>query len=346
MTLLTKDSLLEKLYCIACGNREMHYESDEKIRCRKCGHIYTQFHGVWNAVHCTDNSQKNIQEFWGDLYQQLYQDGDAKLDSTRLYYLLDELTLLLKNADQPIGKEIDLGQLQGQDVLEVGCGAGAHSALMKRAGANIISVDITPERVLSTQEKLQMIKEGSGLALAANAERLPFRDESFDLVYSFGVLHHTTHPEIAVREVYRILKPEGRAVIMLYSKRSLEYLKLYLKGILTGARWKSRNWLGQITEGKPKYRSQENPFTCCYNPVELRQLFSVFGQLQIRKNGFSINQIPKLGRWIEKWLVWRGICRESDGGLLVWDRPLRHPHHWEVRLGKLIGFGYEISCLK
>ncbi len=64
----------------------------------------------------------------------------------------------------------------------------------------------------------------SGTFQKENAERLSFPDESFDWVFSHGVLHHTPDTQAAIDEVYRVLKPDGRAIIMLYHKRSFNYL--------------------------------------------------------------------------------------------------------------------------
>lgn len=344
--LLDDIQLAEKVRCLSCGASIINQPEETKFSCPHCGYSYKKFQGVWNLMEYTDESQKDIQNFWGDLYQQLYEKSDKNLSPEKLDYFLSELKILLENFEQPLGVEIDLSLLHGKTVLEIGCGAGAHSSLMKKAGAKIISVDITPERVFSTHQKLTMIPQGQGLACQANCEKLPFKDKTFDLVYSFGVLHHTTHTETAINEVYRVIKPGGQAVIMLYAKRSLEYYKLCLKAFLTGALFKGSNWLGRISEGKPKYRQTYNPYTRCYTPKELKKMFGQFSQIKIRKNAFSLSQIPKLGPVIEKWLVKKGTCTESDGGFLVWDKPLRRMTPLEIKLGRWIGFAYNISCTK
>jgi len=79
-----------------------------------------------------------------------------------------------------------------------------------------------------------------------NAEQLSFPNESFDWVYSHGVLHHTPNTQRAMDEVHRVLKPGGRAIIMLYHKHSFNYfirimtfmrLRVLLKILSRAGRW-------------------------------------------------------------------------------------------------------------
>jgi ubiquinone/menaquinone biosynthesis C-methylase UbiE len=107
-------------------------------------------------------------------------------------------------------------------VLEIGCGNGADGVMFAKHGAVYTGVDLTDAAVNATRRHFSVL----GLAGAfekQNAEQLSFADESFDFVYSHGVLHHTPHPDVAFQEVYRVLKPGGKAVLMLYYKHSVNY---------------------------------------------------------------------------------------------------------------------------
>lgn len=93
-----------------------------------------------------------------------------------------------------LSREVNLNAVRGLEVLEIGSGAGGHSALLRKYGASITSLDMTPTRVFSMSRKLSLLSDiepGDGLALRGDAERLPFATNAFDLVYSNGVLHHT-----------------------------------------------------------------------------------------------------------------------------------------------------------
>src|SRR5205814_370348 len=90
------------------------------------------------------------------------------------------------------------------------------------AGADYTGIDLT-EAAIELARKRFALSHLNGQFLVSDAENLDFDDESFDLVYSHGVLHHTPDIEAAVREIYRVLKPGGRAIVMLYHRGSYNY---------------------------------------------------------------------------------------------------------------------------
>ncbi len=133
--------------------------------------------------------KRDIRAWWGDLYRQLYAETDARLTPESLARALDELEDLFRRREHLASVEMPLDALAGQSVLEIGCGGGGHSALFCRKGASVVAVDITSKRAVSAALKLSLLPECDGRAYQADAENLPFRDDSFDIVYSNGVLH-------------------------------------------------------------------------------------------------------------------------------------------------------------
>jgi SAM-dependent methyltransferase len=113
-------------------------------------------------------------------------------------------------------------EAKGKRVLEIGCGNGADGAMFAAHGADYTGVDLTAEAVDATRRHFG-VEALNGEFRQENAEQLSFTDDSFDIVYSFGVLHHTPAPEQAVREVHRVLRPGGVALIMLYHRHSFNY---------------------------------------------------------------------------------------------------------------------------
>ena len=189
-----------------------------------------------NKTKQTDKTK--IQDFWGALYGSLYQKVDKDITHEYLEAGLTNLENMFKYRSHMAVTEVTLDQLSGKKLLEIGPGAGGHSALFAKYGAIVTSIDITFERARSTQNKFVVLnKVGEGCqALQGDAEKLPFRENYFDIIYSNGVLHHTPNTKEAISEIHRLLKPGGRAVIMLYCKDSWHYWinMLLFVGILQG----------------------------------------------------------------------------------------------------------------
>jgi SAM-dependent methyltransferase len=120
---------------------------------------------------------------------------------------------------------------QGDRVLEVGCGTGADLLQFAKHGALATGVDLTTKHV-----ELARIRVGElAMIHQADARHLPFENESFDYVYSHGVLHHCDEPEQVVREMFRVLRPGGRFNVHVYALWSYVTLWGFLR---YGSKWK------------------------------------------------------------------------------------------------------------
>ena len=120
------------------------------------------------------------------------------------------------------GRYVDFDSLDGKEVLEVGCGSGIAAQMLAEAGANLTAVDLTPWAVATTRSRL----DAFGLAAEvreADGEALPFADDSFDVVFSWGVIHHSSDMDRALRELVRVCRAGGELVLMVYNRRSLFY---------------------------------------------------------------------------------------------------------------------------
>jgi ubiquinone/menaquinone biosynthesis C-methylase UbiE len=124
---------------------------------------------------------------------------------------------------RPFSLFVDFDSLGGKDVLEVGCGSGFAVQMFAEAGARVTAVDLTEWAVETTQRRLTAFGLEAEV-FEADAETLPLDDNAFDLVFSWGVIHHTTDMDRALAELVRVCRPGGRVVIMVYHRRSLFFL--------------------------------------------------------------------------------------------------------------------------
>jgi SAM-dependent methyltransferase len=114
---------------------------------------------------------------------------------------------------------VDFDGWRGRMVLEIGCGAGVDLARFARGGALVTGVDLAPSAVALARANFE--QQGlAGRFEVADGERLPLRDDSFDLVYAHGVVQYTADPQRLVDEVRRVLKPGGQAIFQVYNRIS------------------------------------------------------------------------------------------------------------------------------
>lgn len=170
--------------------------------------------------------------------------------------------------------------LQGKKVLEVGSGMGFHTELLVKRGAIVTSVDISQYSVQMTQKRLQM-KGLSAHVIEADAEHLPFDNDAFDLVWSWGVIHHTPDTKAAASEIYRVMKPNAQLRIMLYNRHSLyNWVNVIFRyGVLKGKllSMSLQDLKNRYTDGKKKDGA---PLSKYYSIGEIKR--DLFPQLSLK----------------------------------------------------------------
>lgn len=123
--------------------------------------------------------------------------------------------------------------MSGLRVLEIGCGMGLHTEQLAQRGALVTAVDLTEPAVEATATRMHL-RRLPATVQQADAEALPFDDDSFDLVWSWGVIHHSSSTARIVREISRVLQPQGEARIMVYNRSAriarLSLLRHYVIG--------------------------------------------------------------------------------------------------------------------
>ena len=160
-------------------------------------------------------------------------------------------------------------------VLEIGVGVGAdHLEWARHRPSSLTGIDVTRRALEHTRTRFALNGLPARLA-CADAEQLPFGDDSFELVYSWGVLHHSPDTERAISEVYRVLAPGGVARVMIYHHRSIVGALLWARfGLLRGRPFRS------LTDVYANHL--ESPGTKAYSVEECRRLFRQFRRVTAR----------------------------------------------------------------
>lgn len=114
---------------------------------------------------------------------------------------------------------VDYGGQAGREVLDIGCGLGNDTARFAAGGARVTGIDIAPNAIRLSEENFRQ-RGLDGRFEVMDGEAMTFPDERFDFVYCHTVLHFTARPERMVREIHRVLRPGGRAVLMMVNARS------------------------------------------------------------------------------------------------------------------------------
>ncbi|HTY88362.1 MAG TPA: methyltransferase domain-containing protein [Candidatus Acidoferrum sp.] len=178
----------------------------------------------------------------------------------------------------------------GKRVLEVGFGAGTDFIQWLRAGALASGIDLTEEALANLSHRIEVYGLPKPERIqVADAENLPFESNTFDLGYSWGVLHHTPDTEKSIRELARVLRPGGEMKIMLYNRHSLSALHTWAKfALLKGRPWKSVRWV--------LWHHQESPGTKAYTRREIVRMLAAAGLTDIRLEAVMMNTAPTIQR--------------------------------------------------
>jgi len=246
--------------------------------------------------------------------------ADAPPGSRRFYELVEEHRY---TKEWHIPAAAHFADAKDLAVLEVGCGLGTDGAQFAKAGARYTGIDLTDAAVELAKRRFELF-DLPGTFRVADAERLDFPDNSFDLVYSHGVLHHTPDTPTAVREIHRVLRPGGRAVVMLYHRDSYNYrvnISMLRRTGVQLLRWNTGVKLVHLLTGEPKdslraharqlqtqseYLNSEeflsrntdgagNPLARVYSRREARELFKDFAHVELRTYFLNKRWLPVLG---------------------------------------------------
>jgi ubiquinone/menaquinone biosynthesis C-methylase UbiE len=183
----------------------------------------------------------------------------------------------------------------GERLLEIGLGYGTVSQILASRGLDYYGLDIAPGPVEMVRHRLTElgVDDPEGRVRRGSVLEMIHSDESFDHLVTIGCLHHTGDIPRAVREVERVLRPGGRAVVMLYNRRSYRRMRMALER------------LPQLLRGRPdsgeevrrlydeSSEGQAAPATDFTSVREAKRLFRGFSRVRVRRENFDYMMFRK-----------------------------------------------------
>ena len=266
---------LVELGCAACN---ISFQKSNGVPSFICREMYSSQEAYADALRIID--------FWGNGWGKRLSEPDHKT-----FFECDQDTLIryAKNnfethkASDSIMAEIPKESFNNKVALNIGCGAGGEAMLLTYNGANCIAMDITSPAARAAEYLIHKIG-GDGIGIQADSRFIHLENSSVDLVYSSGVLHHSPEIEKSIAEIHRVLKPGGKAYIMLYATWSVLFIQQRL--------------MLSMGEGEWETGGRKNPCTTTYSKRECRSMFSQFNKVKVRKTGESLRHIAKIGRYM------------------------------------------------
>lgn len=230
-----------------------------------------------------DSYKQKIKTYWNDKQPSLWYS--KKHYGTKEYY--EEVEHKRYSIFYPYTPNIaEFKNYRDKKVLEIGVGMGIDLKQYAKNGAICYGIDLTEGAIGAARKHLQVYGLTADLRVM-DAENLEFDDNTFDLVYSFGVLHHTPNTQKAIDGVYRILKPGGKAIIMLYSKSWQHYIIRYLYyGKIRGMIKELGSVQALINFFSEAYGN--SPLTKLYKKKEVKGMFSSFSDVKISHYHYKV----------------------------------------------------------
>lgn len=209
--------------------------------------------------------------------------------------------------------EREAALLSGRRLLEVGCGLGYVSLEFIRRGARVTATDLTPQAVSLTRRHFALESVQAEDVRVQNVLSLSFRDDSFDAVWANGVVHASGNTALAIREIRRVLKPGGRAIIShFYRRRSWMY------------------YLSRLGRENIEFKEEDPPVNEWYTDREILGMFDGFEVVEAVREHYRALPIARDGM---KALLYHGLFRPAYNRL-------------PVSLAKAMAYKFSVTAVK
>lgn len=284
-------------------------------------------------------SQREIQKFWDQHPVNADFFAGASAEDEAFFEAYDQRR---QETEGHIREELLRLPLQRSRVLEIGLGHGTESQLLAERAAAYVGIDLTAESVRRVRGRFDLFQVPRGELIMMSGEKLGFADNTFDLVISHGVIHHSPRAAEIVSEIHRVLRPGGMAVVMLYHRNSLNYhisirivrrvgiFALALPGAASVVSAVTGEPLERVTAHTKNLRAEglrylrmenfihrstdgpHNIFSSVWSGEEAAELFSQFGEVNFKKHFLNERHLPglkylisaKVRQWLTSRLGW------------------------------------------
>lgn len=211
----------------------------------------------------SDGVLESIREYWSKHVHDL-EIARSPLGSREFFSELEEYRF---NKLEYLPNIVDFAAYKGKYLLEVGCGVGIDLVRFARHGAVATGVDLA-EVAVGLARKNAELNNVTTTIQAMDGEHLVFSDRTFDVVYAHGVLQYTKDPSKMIREIYRVLKPGGEAILMVYNGYS---------------------WLNIMSKlFRVKLEHEDAPVLTKYSIGEFRRMLGPFSHVEIIPERFPV----------------------------------------------------------
>lgn len=240
-----------------------------------------------NDIEAKDWQDKNIA--WWESHPMRYDwktdlgfddfSGDYYLEIDKRFFSNAKIYMPYKRI--PFDPLIPFSELHDKTVLEIGIGCGSHAQLLAQHAKTYTGIDITDYAVTSASKRMKLSQLNAKI-IRMDAEDMDFKDDTFDFIWSWGVIHHSSNPENILKEMQRVLRPGGMAVTMVYHRSFWNYYFMHglIRGVILGDLLKTRSLY------KTVQKHTDGAIARYYTPSEWSSIASRY---------FAVNKIQIFG---------------------------------------------------
>lgn len=249
-------------------------------------------------ISTDDHYKEQVQDQWNEDACGSHYVEEAKEGTLEWYLEAQEYRYGIYGPWMP--NVMEFSKHRGKKVLEVGAGMGTDLAQFARHGALTTDLDLSAGHLAHAKTNFQL-RGLPGEFVHGDGESLPFENDTFDVVYSNGVIHHTPDTIGVATDMLRVLKPGGKAIIMVYAENSWHYWREQVIRLGVEQGHLAKQSMGWVMSGSvEKSTKGQRPLVKVYTRKRLRAMFEAAGfkNISICQRQMVKGELPNYLSWI------------------------------------------------